>query len=520
MVKMSMVKLKTISSEKKAEIIKVVVAFSFPVLLCFAYCLLRGINIFQLYLPNSYNNDSLYYYKLVEGILSSGISKGYYGFNESRALIGSFAAWSPALLFPWVIWGSIFGWGYGSVLVSNIFYFSVALALFVYLTKIEWKNICIIFTVLALYPSLPIHLLSALPEVVVASIMIVYFGFAIRAVRENYKLWCVVPMFILSLYLTICRPYMIILVLLPCFYLFKAKRKLAWLFSLLLIGFGLVAYFVCSYFFTSEYFTPLFDLSVLELIFKGKLTEAFWLGVAYFKGTIAGVYEFVYGAFSYGLTAGTQYVVSIMVVFFLMIISVFTKRKEQRSVNIIFVINVVSVFFAILLLLRKANEGGRHLWVFSIVGCVLCFSNFFSKRLIVAATLMIGVLGIFLAKGSLVPTDYDVPVMNAELENDIEYWNQAFSDKAITVSKELGYENTCIWVLTDNGEITNHKELYALPKGMGISCCMEDYVTANIKTLKSRFIATVAGGAIDKLCEQNGYEELGRTNSLVIYKMY
>ena len=99
-------------------------------------------------------------------------------------------------------------------------------------------------------------------------------------------------------------------------------------------------------------------------------------------------------------------------------------------------------------------------------------------------------------------------------------WNQAFSDKAITVSKELGYDNTCIWVLTDNGEITNHKELYALPKGMGISCCMEDYVTANIKTLKSRFIATVEGGAIDELCEQNGYEEIGRTNSLVIYKMY
>lgn len=517
---MSMVKLKTVSGERKTEIFKILAAFFFPVLLCFMYCLFRGINIFQLYLPNSYNNDCLFYYKLVEGVLSFGTPQGYYGFDESRALIGGFAAWSPTLLFPWVVWGSIFGWGYGSVLISNIFYFSISLAIFVYLTKIEWKNLGIIFIVLSLYPSLPIHLLSALPEAVVASIMIVYMGFAIRAVRENYKLWCVVPMFVLSLYLTICRPYMIILVLLPCFYLFKAKRKLAWLFSLLLIGFGLSGYFICSYFFTSEYFAPLFDLSIVKLLFKGNITEAFWLGVIYFKETIAEVYKFVCGAFSYGLTAGTQYVVSIMSVIFLIFFSIFTKRKEQRNINIIFVINVMSVFLAILLLLRKANEGGRHLWVFSVVGCVLCFSSLYGKKIIVAATLMIGVLGFFLAQGSLVPTDYDVPTRNTELEQDIEYWKQIFEDKEIAASEELGYENTCIWVLTDGGEITNHKELYALPKGMGISCCTEGYVMANINMLKSKYIATVESGAIDELCEKNGYEEIGRTNSVVMYKIY
>lgn len=517
---MSMVKLNALSGKRNIEVFKLLVVFFFPVLLCVVYCLFRGINILHLYLPNSYNNDSLYYYKLVEGVLSYGTPQGYYGFNESRALVGGFAAWSPALLIPWVFWGMLFGWGYGSVLISNIFYFSVALVVFVYLTKIEWKNIFLLFLVFTLYPSLPIHLMSALPEVVVASVMIVYFGFAIRAVKEDYKLWCVVPMFVCGIYLTVCRPYMIILVLLPCYYLFKTKRKYVWLFSVIMVGLGLALYFVCSHFFTSEYFTPLFDLSVVKLILKGRISEAFWLSVVYFKETFAGIYQFICGAFSYGLTAGTQYVVSIMTVGFSLAFCISKRRKEHRAVNITYIVIALSVFAAILLLLRKANEGGRHIWVFSVVGCILCFSNLWGKKMIIAATMLVGVLGIFLAKGSLVPTDYDVPVMDETLKADVDYWKQTFSDKGLCVSEELGYENTCIWVLTDGGKITNYKELYALPKGMGISCCTESYVLDNIKMLKSRYIATVVDGTIDMQCEQNGFEEIGRTDNVVIYKQY
>lgn len=517
---MSMVKLKALSGKKNIEVFKLLVVFFFPVLLCVVYCLFREINILHLYLPNSYNNDSLYYYKLVEGVLSYGTPQGYYGFNESRALVGGFAAWSPALLIPWVIWGMLFGWGYGSVLISNIFYFSVALVVFVHLTKIEWKNMFLLFLVFTFYPSLPIHLMSALPEVVVASVMIVYFGFAIRAVKEDYKLWCVVPMFVCSIYLTVCRPYMIILVLLPCYYLFKTKRKYAWLFSVIMVGLGLVLYFVCSHFFTSEYFTPLFDLSVVKLLLKGRISETFWLSVVYFKETFAGIYQFICGAFSYGLTAGTQYVVAIMTVGCSLAFCISKRRKEQRAVNITFIVITLSVFAAILLLLRKANEGGRHLWVFSVVGCILCFSNLWGKKMVIAATMLAGVLGIFLARGSLVPTDYDIPVMDETLKADVDYWEETFSDKEICVSEELGYENTCIWVLTDGGKITNYKELYALPKGMGISCCTESYVIDNIKMFKSRYIATVVDGTIDMQCEQNGFEEIGRTDNVVIYKQY
>jgi len=518
---MKMIGWKKLDKEKKAALLKYAVIFAFPFLLCFFYCVFRGINVFDLYLPNSHNNDSLFYYKLVEGILSDGIPRGFYGFNESRALVGSFAAWSPALLLPWTIWGFIFGWGYGSVFVSNIVYFAIALTVFVYLTRMEWRNILFLFGVFILYPSLPIHLLSALPEVVVASVMLIYFGFAIRAVREKYAIWCIIPMFVCSIYLTVCRPYMIILMLLPCYYLLKAKVKGAYLYAGALFVLGIVLYYVTNHFLTSAYFSPLFDVSVITAFLKGNLSEAFWLCVLYVKNMAVDVGKFIGGAFSYGLTAGTQYVVAVVVTVALAVFSVFGKEKgkEQRPSNIIFTVTLVSVFAAIFLLLRKANEGGRHVWVFTIVGCILVFSNKWSKKTVVFGTLLAGILGFFLIKGAMVPTDYDVPVMDESLKSNVEYWERTFAEQNVSADEQLSYDNTCVWVLTDGAGVTNHKELYALPEGIGISCCTADYVMGNIDVLKSGYIATVAGGDIDILCRQKEWTEIGRTENVAIYRL-
>lgn len=516
---MRMIEWKKLNREKKAALLKYAVIFVFPFLLCFFYCVFRGIDIFNLYLPNSHNNDSLFYYKLVEGILSDGVPRGFYGFNESKALVGSFAAWSPALLIPWTIWGFLFGWGYGSVFVSNIVYFAIALTVFVYLTKMEWRNILFMLGVLVLYPSLPIHFLSALPEVVVASVMIVYFGFAIRGVKEACPLWCTIPMFVCSIYLTVCRPYMIILVLLPCYYLIKAKVKGACLYAGTLFVSGIVLYYVCNHFFTSAYFSPLFDVSVIKTFLKGNLSEAFWLCVIYVKNMTVDVGRFISGAFTYGLTAGTQYVVAGIVAVSLSVFCVSKKEQEQRPANIIFTVTLISVFAAIFLLLRKANEGGRHVWVFTIVGCILMFCNKWSKKTIVFGTLLIGTLGLFLIQGSMIPTDYDVPAQDKALKSDVEYWERTFSEKNVSVSEQLSYDNTCVWVLTDGDRITNHKELYALPEGMGISCCTADYVTGNLDGLKSGYIATAADGEIDILCRQKGWMEIGRTENVVIYRL-
>ena len=81
-----------------------------PLLCCLVYCAFQGRGIGQVYLPNSEWNDELFYFKQVESIVNFGYPQGYFGFNESHALKLSFAAWSPVLVFPWILWGLLFGW--------------------------------------------------------------------------------------------------------------------------------------------------------------------------------------------------------------------------------------------------------------------------------------------------------------------------------------------------------------------------------------------------------------------------
>ena len=91
-----------------------------PLVCCLVYCGVQGRSLGEVYPPCSEWKDELFYYKQVEGIVNYGYPQGYFGFNESHALKLSFAAWSPVLVFPWILWGLVFGWNLMSPMFCNI----------------------------------------------------------------------------------------------------------------------------------------------------------------------------------------------------------------------------------------------------------------------------------------------------------------------------------------------------------------------------------------------------------------
>lgn len=509
----SMKKIAEIWSDKENRnmLLKCAVVMIYPFLLCCLYCKLRGTSLFELYLPNSYNNDVLFYYKQVEGILAGGIPKGYFGYNESSALYGSFATWNPLLFLPWVLWGLVFGWGYMSVLICNIVLFSISLTLFVCLTKMEWKNIIMLFILLSLFPSFPIHLLQGLPETIVASVLVVYFGFAVKASKEELKLGYIIAMFVSSSFLTICRPFMLILAILPGIYLVKLKEKKVILISILIFGFDCIAYFICNKFFASEYFAPLFKTEFIESLLQGNISLAISLVVPYFKELLG----FIWAAFSYGLTAGTQYVIAMLAAAILFVFYLKDKKKYNAS-NIIYVITVIGIIGATLVIGQKINEGGRHIWAFAIVGIILCSLNKWSVKTIISNGAIACILIFFVVNGAMVPTDYDIPQANQDLQTNIEYWEEVFREQGIESNQNLGWDNTIIYTISS----VEHYELYAVPKGMGINCCRANYVTENIKTLKSKYIAVETESELHELCVEEKYKEIGRTENVVIFQRY
>ena len=55
--------------EKKTILIQTILVFLFPFVLCNIYCLIKGFSFFHIYIPASVKNDSLFYYKVVEGMI-------------------------------------------------------------------------------------------------------------------------------------------------------------------------------------------------------------------------------------------------------------------------------------------------------------------------------------------------------------------------------------------------------------------------------------------------------------------
>ena len=52
-----------------------------------------GVPLGRIYLPASAWSDEVYYAKQLSAVVTHGVPQGYFGFNESHAEIGRFAAW-------------------------------------------------------------------------------------------------------------------------------------------------------------------------------------------------------------------------------------------------------------------------------------------------------------------------------------------------------------------------------------------------------------------------------------------
>jgi hypothetical protein len=65
-----------VDKEKRNRITGVVVLGILPLFLAIIYCAVYGKAPWDIYLPNSYWNDELFYYKQVEGILKGGAPGG------------------------------------------------------------------------------------------------------------------------------------------------------------------------------------------------------------------------------------------------------------------------------------------------------------------------------------------------------------------------------------------------------------------------------------------------------------
>lgn len=524
-------------------LIKAVLLALLPVVCCLVYCAMQGRGISEVYLPCSQWNDELFYYKQVEGIVNYGYPQGYFGFNESHALKLSFAAWSPVLVFPWIIWGFLFGWNMMSPVICNILLMTAACFLFVWLVRPDWKRLRITALLFCLYTPFVRYMLSVMPEVICFSLLIVFYSLAFNYLdrEKTYKL---AILFALAGLMTLMRPYMLLFMLLPAW---LWARKRGWkgvACSGVVFGVVLAAYAAIKHYLGAEYFAPLFFTDWVDAFFEEGLLGGirYTFGKLYymaadFKGhTVQG--------FRTGLASGAffaGYLIMLLVMLgqsvkdFLSLRRIKRRRTEglesaedaknmktlgkQLTIEVHFAVSLVAMLFA-LLLMYKLTEGSKHLLTFMAAGVFIVGAletKFYKKAVAIGAA-----FAYFYSYMALDPYDYQVPFIEEQRAEQVESWRDNLAD-AMKLDPEAspGYENSVIWVYwePETSKSVKWQLLYALPEGFGISCCEMEYVAEHFRELQCGYIAGLAGGQVDRLCHEAGYRELNRDEDMVLYQI-
>lgn len=529
--------------------LKIIVIGLLPLVSCLIYCSIQGYRISDVYLPGSEWNDELFYFKQVEAIVNYGFPQGYYGFNESHALKLSFAAWSPILVFPWVLWGLVFGWNLLSPVICNIVLMTLACVIFAWLVKPTRRQMGILVLLFFLYTPFVRYMLSGMPEVICFSMLIVFYSIVISYLRKE-TVGKLIWLFVLSGLLTLMRPYMLLFLLLPCIFTVVKLRWKGFIVSGAVLAVVLGIYAMIKHYLGAEYFAPLFFTDWVTAFFEQGLfgglryfcSKLYWNGLAFLQhmqgGALAGLAS---GAFFWGYLAVLAVLAVQTVIDWCVLrkqgllrlwkrsedMSAAGEQKDRERIHLLVVeahlaVSFIGMLFA-LLLMYKLTEGSKHLLTFMAAGVFiisLLKTRFYKKAVFIGA-----VFAYFYIYMALDPYDYQVPFREEAQIAQVESWEQTFSDTLVMTGENVpNYENAIIWVFSDmvDGKSVNTKWqlLYGLPEGFGISCCMRDYVIENFAQLQNRYLATVSGGEIDQMCKAAGLEELGRDEDIAVYCRY
>lgn len=495
-----------------------------PLALCVIYCALYDKALWELFLPGSYWNDELFYYKQVEGMLHGGVPSGYFGFNESQGRFLSFAAWSPFLLLAWCLWGLLFGWGFLSPIFCNIVCMMGGMAGFAWLARPGKRQAAAVSVLFSLFTPLTRYTLSGMPDSFCWLLLLLYLGLVFRF-REEKRDGALIGMLTLSGLLTLMRPYFLLLMLYPAFfYGRKGKKKLAVAVLVPLLTFA--AYAAVKYCFSAAYLHDLFDVSFLTKFWQEGMGAGFVnLWELTREGAKVILRDYLPRAVRYGHFAGSLYALYGLTGLLMVVLAVMEWRGRKMEGSYfplpVCMVLAMSAMMGAVLYMYKTGEGSRHLESFILMGIVVLGMYLPRKGIGLQVAAACAAVYFFIGKAGT-PYDYQLPMDDGGLKAQVEELLLGLEQK-MEPKHGIGWHNTVIWLsydYVDGAAVTEKWQLlYGIPEGFGINFCSQDYVMENFEELKSRYMAVIPGGEVEKRLLQSGAVLLDGNEELAVYQM-
>lgn len=497
----------------------------FPLVCAFAYCLKDGHVPADVFLPSSYMNDELMYFKQVEAIISHGLPQGWFGYNEAHGSLYPFAAWSPVILLPWTIWGLLFGWSLTSPVYANIVFNMIALGAFALLVRPDRKQSAFILALLGAFVPYTRYMLSGMPEALCMSLGIWFLALSLSYDRDK-KLWKLLVLTAIVVFLTLSRPYLGLFFLVPLWFAVKRHRIWGSLGMTAAIGVSAGGYVWITRLCCSSYVESIVETEWLGIFGR----EGLIAGAGYVLSTLWDKFSFLFSYFlkhavKYGLLSGALYAVTGLLALLLLIRGIWAFRKNRDSdlrLLCLFQFAATAGMILALFLFYRMGDGSKHLMIFIVVG--LLIAAMLRERRMLLKLCMAALCLYFFAFKALAPYDWQVPYDDGALGAETQSLRDQLAAAMQLESSDNRYDNTVIWLASDMvGEESVPALwglLYAVPAGHGINFCTQSYVAQNLDKLQSRYIAAVPGGIIDKALEEAHKTLIAQTEHIRLYRLY
>ena len=511
-----------VSKKKMIRTVFVIVFCMVPLLSAILFCLKDGRWIGDVYIQLGGWSDEITYYKQIEGILSYGMPRGFFGYNQSRALYGSLGVWGMIPLIPYVVWGGIFGWNYSSPIFANIFFCMIAFVVLFKVMHLTGKEMGALSIFWVTNQFINRYVLSGVVEasVIMQLILVTACGEYLLSekIRDRTGLSAMQrDQFVLGFctfmicMLTLARPYFAVLFLIPFWKAVQDRRK-KWIMVLPVLAVGTIAvFFLYNHFFCSTYFNNIFSfeklysagiLGAFAKVFDGfmEIARLMWYAMRY-KGSGVGWYYLLL-------------FIELATMLFVCIRNICQHKKPPRMFTITLIGNVMILLSIIEM--YDLGVGGRHILALIVVNAVLLVVEVhFSMGAVLA---LVCIVSIVQTKGADA-----LPYQNEDYVAYMDSLEKIFSE-VVEVTEEISYESVVAMPTADRstqypeqGVSTYYGLLFAMPPGVGISLDYRDYYD-DPNHIKAGYIMVHPAGEIRKILEDMGMTCVFENEELALYK--
>ena len=315
----------------------------------------------EIFLPVSSWSDEVIYSKQLAAAVQYGAPQGYFGFNESHAAVGTYAAWGPAVFLVYALPGLLLR-GQNAFLWCNLLFVVLGWTFFARAARLGWKRQLAFAAALAAMNAPIRYVFSAMQEPLHYALMLAVLGCGILARRDKSRAaWA--GLCVLCAVATLVRPYEAVLWLFPLALCRQDRRRIAVCVAGGTVSLGgtlvLMSKFYAPYFFTNV------DVSPLQELARGQVVSAVRDVAHKLLDALRTVAEML--ADQLANRSGGQY----LLFFLLLGVTLVCLIVDARAGRPVFwkgcaAVTAVIVFLALLLMYRPV-EGSRHTLVLDVL---------------------------------------------------------------------------------------------------------------------------------------------------------